>query len=69
MSGKSAVDIGGGQKSVQIIMNNPTFQDLETQKQTMAQISEVVTRQIAPGAIIENYQNDGAIRSMVKGGM
>jgi hypothetical protein len=67
--GKIPVKMGEGSQGVNIIMNNPVFQDLETQRQTMAQISEVVTRQIAPGAIIENYQNDGAIRSMVKGGM
>jgi len=55
-------------KSVQIILNNPVFQDLETQRQTMEQIAEVVAERVAPDAVVNNYQNDGAVRSMVRQG-
>ncbi len=61
---------GGNQKqTVNVIMNNPTFQDLETQRQVMAQIASIVAAQVAPGAVVENYDNDGAVRSIVRGGM
>lgn len=72
-SGKIPVELrgsdSGGQQTVQIILNNPVFQDLETQRQTMAQIATVVAGQVAPGAVVENYQNDGPVRTMVRGGM
>jgi hypothetical protein len=62
---------GGSQKPITIInyMENPVFQDLETQNQVFAQLAEVVARQVAPNAVIENYQNDGEIRQMVRGGI
>jgi hypothetical protein len=62
--------VEGSQKpTVNIILNNPVFQDLETQRQVMAQIAGVVAAQVAPGAVVENYQDDGEIRQMVRGGM
>ncbi len=68
--GKIPVKVEGKEKqTVQIIMNNPTFQDLETQRQVMVQIASVVAAQVAPGAIIENYENDLGIRQMVRGGI
>jgi uncharacterized Zn finger protein len=67
--GKIPVKVEGKEnQTVQIIMNNPTFQDLETQRQVMAQIASMVAAQVAPGAVIENYENDGAVRQMVRGG-
>jgi len=53
---------------VQIILNNPVFQDIKTQRQAMAQIAEVIAARVAPGAVVENYSNDGIVRSMVRGG-
>jgi len=66
--GRIPVEMKKGGRTVQIIMNNPVFQDLETQRQHMVQIADVVTRQIAPEAVVENYNNDGAVRAMVRGG-
>ena len=52
------------QRPNQIIMNNPVFQDIETQRQVFAEIA----RQVAPGAVVENYDNDGPVRTMIRGG-
>jgi len=35
----------------------------------MAQIAEVVAERVAPDAVVNNYQNDGAVRNMVRGGI
>ena len=68
--GKIPVKVEGSQKpTVNIILNNPVFQDLETQRQVMAQIASVVAAQVAPGAVIENYENDLGIRQMIRGGI
>jgi len=56
---------GGG---VTIIMENPVFQDLATQRQVFAQIAEVVAKRVAPGAVIQNYNDGLQIRDMVRGG-
>jgi len=53
----------------QIILSNPVFQDLETLKQTMEQIAEVVAERVAPDAVVNNYNDDGAVRNMVRGGI
>jgi len=53
----------------QIILSNPVFQDLETLKQTMAQIAEVVAERVAPDAVVNNYNDDGAVRNMIRGGI
>ncbi len=60
---------GGKQTIINVNLTNPVFQDLETQRQVMAQIASVVATQVAPGAVIENYENDGPIRSIVRGGV
>ena len=67
--GKIPVKMNGDNEKpqVNIIMNNPVFQDLDTQRQVMAQIAEAVAERVAPGAIIRNYNSDGPVRSMVMG--
>jgi hypothetical protein len=67
--GKIPVNVnGGGGGSVKVILNNPVFQDVATQRRVLTQIAEVVARRVAPGAVVENYQNDGAVRSMIRSG-
>jgi hypothetical protein len=62
--------VSSGQKpSVIIHMENPIFQDVNTQRQVFAQIAETIARQVAPDAVIQNYSNDLGIRQMVRGGM
>ena len=65
--GKIPVQVNNQQQPVQIIMQNPVFQDIDTQRQVMAQIAEIVATRVAPGAVVENYNDDGAVRSMVRG--
>jgi phage-related minor tail protein len=60
-----AGDAGGG--GTQVILNNPVFQDMETQRRTMEQIATVITMRVAPNAVLSNYNNDGPIRNMVRG--
>ena len=50
-----------------IHMENPVFQDLATQQQVFTQIATNISRRVAPGAVVENYNNDGAIRKMIRG--
>jgi len=71
-SGKIPVELkggGGGGTVVNINLTNPVFQDLATQRQTMTMIATVVATEVAPGAVVANYQNDGQIRQMVRGGV
>lgn len=67
-SGKVPVKLSGEKQGTTIIihMENPTFQDVATQRQVFAQIAEVIARRVAPDAVVENYQNDGRIRNMVR---
>ncbi len=69
-SGKIPVKLEGGGSGgkIQIVMNNPVFQDIETQKRAFAQIAEAITRQVAPGAIVEDFNNDGAVRNIIRQG-
>jgi len=60
---------GGGGNIVVVQMNNPVFQDLDTQRITMAMIAEEISRRVAPVAVYEDYNNDGPIRRMVRGGL
>jgi hypothetical protein len=60
---------GGINVTNNFIMNNPVFQDLETQQQTMALIADTITKNVAPGAIVQNYNDDGIVRQMVRGGL
>jgi len=64
--GKVPVNINGGGTTFIIRMENPVFQDVATQRQAFAQIAEVIARKVAPGAVIQNYNNDGQIRQMVR---
>ena len=65
--GKIPVKVdSGGQQPVQIIMQNPVFQDVEAQRQVFVQIADVVARRVAPDAVVENYNNDGQVRNMVR---
>jgi len=59
----------GGQQGtvVNINMTNPVFQDLATQRQVFAAIASEITMKIAPSAVKTNYDNDGIMRSMVRG--
>lgn len=67
-SGKVPVSLSGaGAQSVNIIMENPVFQDLDTQREAFTQIAEVVVRRVAPSAIVKNYHDDGPVRKMVRG--
>ena len=66
--GKIPVKMDGQQRpTVNITLNNPVFQDLETQRQVMAQIANVVATQVAPGAVIQSYKNDEPIRDVIRG--
>lgn len=55
-------------KNVNIIMNNPTFQDMATQKKTFAQMATIIASQVAPGAVVNSYNNDGKIRNIIRKG-
>ena len=55
------------QQPVQIIMENPVFQDVEAQRQVFVQIADAVARRVAPEAVVDDYDNDGRIRNMVRG--
>jgi len=64
-SGAIPVNLGGGggrDTITNIIMDNPVFQDLETQQAVFAQIAE----QIAPNAVVRAYDNDHAIRGRIR---
>jgi hypothetical protein len=64
--------LGGGERKTFggntfiIHMENPVFQDLETQHNTMAKIAEVIARKVAPDAIVGNYANDGGVRKIIR---
>ena len=66
--GKVPVNVngGGGGTSIIIKMENPVFQDVDTQRQVFAQIAEVIATRVAPGAVVQNYNDDGAVRQMVR---
>jgi hypothetical protein len=61
---------GGGadivDKSVNIIMQNPVFQDQVTQRRVFANIAAQITERVAPGAVVRSYDNDGPIRSRIR---
>lgn len=67
--GKVPVTINEGSRSeqlVQIIMNNPVFQDQETQRRVFQQIAENIVKTKSPIAIKDNYFADGITRSMIR---
>nr|MBC8360942.1 phage tail length tape measure family protein [Candidatus Desulfatibia profunda] len=65
--GKVPVSIDGGGQTFIIHMDNPVFQDTETQQRVFVQIAEVVAKRVAPGAVVQNYRDDKEIRAMVRG--
>ena len=75
-SGKIPVSLSGMEKPsqqkeeqpVQVIMNNPVFQDAATQRAVFSQIAETIVRTRAPMVIRENYYADGDMRSLIRGG-
>jgi len=61
------IPISGAEGTTVIIhMENPVFQDVATQRQVFSQIAEVIATRVAPGAVVQNYNDDGAIRQMVR---
>ena len=58
---------GGGSQVININMTNPTFQDVETQRQVFAQIAEVIVKKTAPSAVMQAYNNDHPSRDRVRG--
>lgn len=60
-------DVGkSGNTYVTVKLENPVFQDLEAQRQSMAIIAETITRKIAPDAIHQDYMNDGISRDLIR---
>ncbi|MFH1781011.1 MAG: hypothetical protein ABH835_00105, partial [Patescibacteria group bacterium] len=66
--GTVPVNITGSKQSQTFIihMDNPVFQDLATQQQVFAQIATNIARKVAPAAVVENYDNDGDIRRIIR---
>ena len=58
---------GGGGHTFVIKMENPVFQDLDTQRRAFAQIATVIAKRVAPGAIVQDYDNDGYTRTVIRG--
>ena len=58
---------GGGGNTFIIKMENPVFQDLDTQRRAFAQIATVIAKRVAPGAIVQDYDNDGDTRTVIRG--
>ncbi len=65
--GKVPVNVNGGGTQIVIKMDNPTFQDVDTQRRVFAQIAEVIATRVAPNAIVQNYNNDGVVRKVMRG--
>ena len=53
---------------ITVLMKNPVFQDVDTLRNTMAEISRFVTRKEAPGAVVASYLGDGQIRTLSRSG-
>jgi hypothetical protein len=56
---------GSSGNNVTILMENPVFQDLETQQKTFAIIAEKVSRAVSPVAVVDNFRNDGIVRTVL----
>jgi len=60
--------VGSGEsKTVNIIMNNPVFQDQATLRRVYAEMATQIAERVAPGAVVRSYHNDGRIRSIIRG--
>jgi len=66
--GKIPVSITGGGMSptVNITMENPTFMNQETLRASMFEVAAVAVNELAPGAVVNSYLNDGPIRGVVR---
>jgi len=62
-----AFNAGRGGGDIFIVMENPVFQDLETQQAVFANIAANITERIAPNAVVRAYDNDHAIRGRIRG--
>lgn len=56
---------GEGNTYITVKMENPVFQDVATQRQVFAQIAEVIATRVAPGAVVNDYRNDGMTRQVI----
>jgi len=69
-SGKVPVDISGGERPTiinEFHIEGNTFLDQQTLQENMAVIADTISKQNAPGAIVENYLNDGIVRTILGG--
>ena len=57
----------GGKQNFIVMLNNPVFQDLTTQRLVFAQIADAIAKKVAPDAIVDDYNNDGTTRSIIRG--
>jgi len=64
--GKVPVSLSGGGGG-DIILNNPTFQDQATLMKTMDTIAEARVTQGASRAVMQDYNDDHPVRSMIRG--
>jgi len=49
-------------------MQNPVFQDAETQRRVFEQIATVIAAKVAPGAVVAAYNDDTQIRHIIRRG-
>ncbi|MFH1526967.1 MAG: phage tail tape measure protein, partial [Bacteroidota bacterium] len=63
--GNIPVEMGEGAGTT-IILENPVFQDLATQRATMAVIAQSIVQREAPRVIERNYYNDGSMRKIIR---
>jgi len=63
--GKGSRSSAGG---VTIQLNNPVFQDIETMQMYMQEVARMAVEFGAPGAVLADYQNNGMIRDLIRGG-
>jgi hypothetical protein len=59
---------GGGGNTVYISMAGATFLDRGQMRAEMAGVAAQVAAQVAPGAVVRSYDDDGAIRDRVRSG-
>ena len=68
-SGKVPVKMEGssdGGNNPIFLMNNPVFQDQETQRQVFSNIARIIVRKEVPATLSDNYSNDGVLRRLIR---
>lgn len=55
-----------GGNGVNVYLQNPIFQDAETQRRMLEQIATVIAYRVAPDAVISSYDNAGPIRNVIR---